>query len=120
MRIIVLVLQGVLIGSVSAQGLPSHQCNVSVNDSEGAVIGGAHVHVYRDEMFGHPFEQTFVADALGAAHFSVIDGWYDICVMRGAFIPQCKEIHIDGKDFSVPFSMSVSAAMAKAIGDTFN
>jgi len=102
-----------------AQAPVSRQCQVLVKDSEGARIGGAHVHVYRDALFGNAFEQTFIADSLGAVHFPVVDGWYDVCVMRGAFIPQCREIHVEGKDVPVVFTLGVSAEMEKTIGDRF-
>ncbi len=39
--------------------------------------------------------------------------------MRGAFTPACREIHVEGMDIPVVFTLTVSTAMMKAIGDTF-
>ena len=117
MRILVWVFFGALLATQAAQALINRQCNVLVKDSEGARVAGAHVHVYRDELFGNAFEPTFIADKEGAVHFPVVDGWYDICVMRGAFTPECREIHFEGKDIPVVFTLTVSTAMMKAIGD---
>jgi hypothetical protein len=119
MRILAWVFFAALIVSQNSRALINRQCDVLVKDSEGARIAGAHVHVYRDELFGNAFERTFIADKGGAVHFSVVDGWYDICVMRGAFTPECKEIHVEGKDVPVVFTLTVSTAMTKTIGDTF-
>ena len=117
MHITAWMLSGTLLASQAAQAPVRHQCDVSVKDKIGATISGAHVHVYRDELFGNAFEQTFIADKEGAVRFSVIDGWYDICVMGGAFTPRCREIDVEGKDLSIRFTLTVSAAMEKQIGD---
>jgi hypothetical protein len=117
MHIAAWMLSGTLLAAQAAQGPLRHRCDVSVKDEVGATVNGAHVHVYRDELFGNAFEQTFIADKGGTVRFSVIDGWYDICVMRGAFTPKCREIDVEGKDVSLRFTMTVSAAMEKTIGD---
>jgi hypothetical protein len=117
MRLTDWMLSGVLLASQAAQTPVKRQCNISVLDREGAIVSGAHVHVYRDELFGNAFEQTFIADKRGIVHFAVVDGWYDICVMRGAFTPQCREIDVEGKDASIRFTLTVSPEMEKQIGD---
>jgi hypothetical protein len=37
--------------------------------------------------------------------------------MGGAFTPQCREIDAEGKNLSLVFTLTVSAAMEKTIGD---
>ncbi len=69
MRILAWVFSGALIASQAAQALINRQCDVLVKDSEGARIAGAHVHVYRDELFGNAFERTFIADKGGLFTF---------------------------------------------------
>jgi len=110
------MLMGMLIASQAARASEKHQCNVSVSDKVGALIKGAHVYVYRDMLFGNAFEKTFIADGKGTVRFSVVDGWYDICVVGGAFAPQCREVDVEGKDVSVQFTLTVSTAMGKQIG----
>src|SRR5579863_9461101 len=111
------LLSGVLIASQAAEAQARRQFQVLVKDKVGATINGAHVHVYRDVLFGNPLEQTFTADNRGTVRFAVVDGWYDICVMGGAFTPQCREIDVAGKNISLVFTLTVSAAMQKTIGD---
>jgi hypothetical protein len=117
MHVAASILSVVLLASQAAQTLVWHQCEVSVEDKLGALVSGAHIHVYRDELFGSAFEKTFIADKNGTLHFPTVDGWYDICVMRGAFTPQCREIDVQGKDVSVKFTLAVSATMSKQLGD---
>jgi hypothetical protein len=117
MHITAWLLSGALLASQAANAPSKRQFQVLVKDKAGAAINGAHVHVYRDVLFGNALEETFIADNGGTVHFAVVDGWYDICVMGGAFTPQCREIDAEGKNLSLVFTLTVSAAMEKTIGD---
>ena|ERR1700722_14085779 len=117
MHITAWLVSGAMIASQAAKAPAKREFQVLVKDKVGATINGAHVHVYRDVRFGNALEQTFIADSGGTVHFAVVDGWYDVCVMGGAFTPQCREIDVEEKNISLVFTLTVSAAMEKTIGD---
>jgi hypothetical protein len=111
------LLPAALLAFNAAGTTTNHQCNVTVQDKSGALVAGAHVHVYRDKLFENAYEQTLVASGAGTVSFPVVDGPYDVCVMGGAFLPQCREVEVTGKDVSVTFTLTVSRAMESRIGD---
>ena len=65
MRILAWMFSGALLASQVAQALINRQCDVLVKDSEGARIAGAHVHVYRDELFSLQVDGTLGSAVAG-------------------------------------------------------
>ena len=99
-------------------------------DSEGAVIGGAHLLFHPDHSFnpdpalyGKPdnrSDMTREADAMGRFNVQLESGFYDVCVMATAFTPECKKVLItNGKTIQYDTHLKVDDLVTRYLGDTF-
>jgi hypothetical protein len=110
-----------LIASSSAQSGPTlHNCHISVFDSEGAVIGKAHLFVHRDPIATTTVpDGTLDADTNGRLEVALPNGFYDVCVMSPAFTPTCRKLIVRSQDVDMKFRLSASPEVLEQIGDKF-
>ncbi len=112
-----------LIVSSSAQPGPAlHKCNISVVDSQGAVIGRAFFFVHHDPAGTTTAtsaipDRTLNANDEGVLELAVHDGFYDVCVMSPAFTPTCRKLIIRGHDLALKFQLGVSPEVSELLGD---
>lgn len=98
----------------------THHCLINVVDSEGAVIGKAHIFIHRDPVASTAVpDRTFDADTLGKADVTLPGGFYDVCVMSAAFTPSCRKVVLHDRDANVKFRLSASPEVLEQNGDSF-
>ena len=74
--------------AVAEPELAPHKCRITVTDSEGAVIGSAHIFVHRDPLATAAIPDRIMdADKDGKLELALAEGYYDVCVMSPAFTP---------------------------------
>jgi hypothetical protein len=95
-------------------------CKISVVDSEGAVIGRAHIFAHRDPVASAAVPDKILdANNLGHAELNLPTGIYDVCVMSAAFTPQCRKVVLREKDADVRFRLSAANEVLEQSGDSF-
>ena len=115
------ILAALLLGPQQSKSQSSPaSCTVTVTDTVGAAISKARIVVYRDPLLGAATEdRSFETNSEGNSEFSVSDGFYDVCVMSGAFTPECRKIRVHRESVHVKFRLPISPAVTKEIADTF-
>jgi hypothetical protein len=97
---------------------------IQVVDSEGAVMGRAHISI-RPDASGRQQPNLATASATdaderGRLTSEVEAGFFDICVMADAFMPSCQKVRVvAGGTKSVTVRMRVDPDVIREIGDTF-
>lgn len=101
-------------------GSALHKCRVSVIDSEGVVIGKAHLFIHRDPSATETVpDRTLDTDANGTLELALPDGFYDVCVMSPAFTPACRKLVVRKHDAALKFRLSPSPEVLEQQGDKF-
>ena len=110
-----------LIAFVSPESVsPLRTCRITVIDSEGAVIGKAHLFIHRDpSATAAAPDRTLDADSNGILELALPDGFYDVCVMSPAFTPKCRKLVVRERDTELKFRLSPSPEVLEQQGDKF-
>jgi hypothetical protein len=90
----------------------------------GAVIPDAFVLIHADwtGMIGlpRPEDRTVRSDARGRFRAAVGPGWYDVCVMSEAFIPECRKVRVkDGGTVDLDFQLKIDSRVLGEFADRF-
>jgi hypothetical protein len=98
-----------------------HKCLITVTDSQGAVIGLAHIFVHRDPLATALIPDLILdADKDGKLELLLHDGNYDLCVMSPAFTPTCRKLVVRKNDLSSKFRLRPSPEVLEQTGDKFS
>ena len=97
---------------------------IHVIDSEGAVMGKAHVTIRPDasgrQQPSRATARATNADETGRLTSELEAGFFDICVMADAFMPSCQKVRVvAGGTKSITIQMKVDLDVIREIGDTF-
>jgi len=96
----------------------------SVKDSNGAAIPMAHLIVHEDisgrSGANRKSDITVALDNAGRFTQQLERGFYDVCVMADAFVPECRKVLVtQGRTIEHPVCLKIDAAVVKRIGDRF-
>jgi len=110
-----------LIASVSSVAGPvPRKCSIRVIDSEGAVVGKAHLFVHRDPSATASIPDRILdADTQGRLELILPESFYDVCVMSAAFTPQCRKVLVRDHHIELKFVLSASPEVLEEQGDRF-
>jgi hypothetical protein len=93
---------------------------ISVVDSEGPVIGNAHIFIHHDPVANTAVpDRILEANMLGKADVRLPGGFYDVCVMSSAFTPMCRKVVLRDHEAKVKFRLSASPEVLEQNGDSF-
>ena len=93
-----------------------------VTDTVGATIPGAFVVVHPDTAGLSSSDKretkTLLTDANGTFGLIVRPGFYDVCVMASAFMPECRKINVKVSQLASPrFRLRVSPEVERLLAD---
>lgn len=96
----------------------------TVRDSEGAVISGAKIIVYRDSSIAGSTESkdlVTISNQNGQFTLEAVPGFYDIFVSAPAFSPQCMKLHVREAAPAIYMPrLHADPLVTKERGDTFS